>query len=632
MIESMLPIPLAMQPEEREIIEPRSKLTVSQWAEKYRTLSRKTSKYPGNWSHEFTPFLVEIMDSLSDINTREVWAQKCAQFAATEAGNNWIGQTIDEEPGPMVILMPDEAIAKKRLRTRIKPMFEDNPRLLRHLTNSDIKQLRVGQETELDNMFLHIAWAGSAAAMSDFAAQKVLIDEAAKCVGDVGQEAGAYDLIRDRQTTFSNTSKLFAPSTPITKGDPFDVEFEETDKRQWWIKCVFCGQRHIPRWAYVELDKNSVGGLLSSKDYASGHCSRYVCPICEKRWDEMKRWNAVTAGKWAPRDCKVDPDGRIIGKVFSNPHRGYDGSALMLYPGFMTMAKLAAEWAKADKAWKAGDYKPKQNFMNSRMGDSWEIKEKETAEGVITLHKGSYEPERAPVGVQFISVGMDVQIDHVWYLVLGWGYQSELWVLSEGRLETGDTAELANYKIVSDFLHSPIADFDGVVRSINIAAIDCNYRTEVVKAFCRQLNGLIPVRGDATVTTRNYREMKDSSKRLDRYDLNVDAYKDTLYYHLYEAKTPGPGYMHLHKKFSPDSISQLASEEKVTKRVKGKTRKMWEPKGEHVANHLWDCSVYAYFAGEVAGAKFLGPWKVPEAKKDVNVKKVITKNPIKTKY
>jgi phage terminase large subunit GpA-like protein len=40
-------------------------LTVSEWADQYRTLSQRASAEPGPWRAERTPYLSEIMDCLS---------------------------------------------------------------------------------------------------------------------------------------------------------------------------------------------------------------------------------------------------------------------------------------------------------------------------------------------------------------------------------------------------------------------------------------------------------------------------------------------------------------------------------------------------------------------------------------
>lgn len=617
------------------VLEPRQKLTVAEWALNKRILSKKTSRYHGQWSHDYTPFGIEIMDALSDVGTREVWLKKCVQGGGTSFAENFIGHTVDEDPCPMGIVQPTEDDVKKFMRTRLKPMFQVMPSLRQHLPDGDVENFRTGQETELDNMFLFIMWSGSTAAMAAVSLQRIILDEVAKYKKAIGGEAGAIEAGRDRVTTFYQISKLYAFSTPAVAGDVFDIEYSDTDQREWWMQCPLCKQRHIPRWEYIEMDRDSARGFLSPKDYLYGDCAHYICPECEKKWTEKQRWNAAEVGKWAPRDCKVDSNGRIIGKIFSNPRRGYHISAFMVYPGFITMARLAYEWAKADIAWKAGYKEPKQNFINKRCGDSWEEKEKITDEKIVIQHIGNYEPEVIPHGVQMLTAGIDVHDDHFWIMILGWGYLSELWSIFEGRIETGDTRELNNFGILRQYLNFdwPLKGDTNKRRRLYRIAIDCNYRKEVVLDFCRQCTELpiIPVRGDDSVKG-SHRTVDEAG--IKRFDLNVNRIKDRLYRLLYESKSPGPGYFHLHKETDEQTIKQLTSEEVRTIYAKGKKPwRGWVIKPDKRDNHLWDCAVYALFAAEYAGVRML-----PDP--DEIRKKVIRgerlerkgKRPIRTKY
>lgn len=381
------------------------------------------------------------------------------------------------------------------------------------------------------------------------------------------------------------------------------------------------------------MEKDSLRQFLSPKDYLQGDCAHYICPLCGKKWTEKLRWEAAESGIWAP-DCKVESDGRIIGKVFSNPRRGYHISAFLTYPGFVTMTRLAYEWAKADIAWKAGYKEPKQNFINKRCGESWEEKEIVTDESIVLSHVGNYRPEIVPMGAQMLTAGIDVHDDHVWLIVLGWGYLSEVWSILETRIETGDTRELNNYNVLRQYLSSywPLKEEPQKMRWLYKIAIDCNYRKEVVLDFCRQCTELpiIPVRGDDTVKG-SHRAVNEGG--IKRFDLNVNRLKDKLYRMLYESKTPGSGYFHLHQDTSEETIKQLSSEEIRTIYSKGKKpKKGWLPKTENKDNHLWDCTVYATFAAEIAGATMLrDPAQIKPAPKREQIQKEGTRR-IRTKY
>lgn len=605
-------VPLLIQPEEVEVLMPRDRVSVADWAAQSRRLSPKTTNLAGDWSHEYTPYAVEIMESLSDVGTRQVDVMKCSQSAGTEMGLNFLGWIIEESPGPTLIEMPREDDANRRVNTRIKPMFESTPGLLKHV-GGKIENINTGKETILDTMILYIAWAGSAAAMADNPVCYVILDEVGKFPPRVGKEADPISLIKDRQTTFYARSKLYCISTPVVEGDLIDREFQAGDKRQWWARCPHCGMYHILVWKNVKLDRDTEGNLLHPDEYKTGEHSRYVCPACGAIWSEQERWAAVTAGRWAPEGCVVEPDGRISGRIPATSHRSYHITALMLYPGFMTVARLAAKWSEASTALKAGDVGPMQNFINSSLGEPWKEADKQTDENKLKAHIGRCPAGMLPDGVKTITAGIDVQLDHMWAVVLAWGYMSECWIVDYRRLETGDTSDLANYELLTQFLQQSYPFRDRPERTLDIrkTAIDTNYQSDVVTDYCLSVGrmfDIVPVRGDDTVRNKLFRAVKSvvgktGKTTITRYDINVDATKDRLFRLLYESTTPGPGYLHLPADADGELLTHLASEEQRKLRIRGRLITAWMLKSSHTPNHLWDCTVYASFAGELAGVR-----------------------------
>jgi len=600
--------PLPLQAAEQDILVPPDKLSVAQWAEARRWLSDKTTYLSGKWSHEYTPFLIEIMESLSDAVTRQVDLMKCSQAAGTEGGLNFMGRTIEQDPGPTLVVMPTENDVKRRMATRIRPMFESTPSLLGHLPGGRADSLNIGKETILDNMILYIAWAGSPSALADNPIRYIILDEVGKFPVKSGKEADPVSLAKKRLRTFYSVSKLYCPSTPVLKGDLIDREFEAGDKRRWWARCPHCKKYHVLKWANVQLDKDKQGNLLGPRQYESGGYSRYLCPKCKRPWTEQQRWQAVSAGRWAPDGITVLDDGSLSRQPEVVSHRSYHITALMLYPGFQTVDDLAAEWSAAKLAQKAGDIGPLQDFINSQLAEPWVERKKQTDIDRLTSRLGGYEYGTVPAGVAMLTTGLDVQLDHIWVTVIGWGYMSQAWLISAERIETGDTSNLDNYKLVRQFINFgwPIVGTENQMFAAKVA-IDCNYRPDTVLDFCRSVNeqDIIPVRGDDTVKTRPFRATKTSDGLSIRYDLNVNILKDRLYRLLFESKVPGPGYFHLPKNVPQYVLEHLCSEEQRTVRTGRRTSITWMLKTAHTPNHIWDCCVYAAFAAELAGARTL---------------------------
>lgn len=95
-------------------LRPIERFTVSQWSNKNRVLTSMSSSEPGPYRYERTPYLRKPMDCLGKTSdVQEVVCMKEPQVGWTDAGNNWVGYTIDIDPGPMLLVMPTEGAIKK---------------------------------------------------------------------------------------------------------------------------------------------------------------------------------------------------------------------------------------------------------------------------------------------------------------------------------------------------------------------------------------------------------------------------------------------------------------------------------------------------------------------------------------
>jgi phage terminase large subunit GpA-like protein len=366
---------------------------------------------------------------------------------------------------------------------------------------------------------------------------------------------------------------------------------------------------HVMKWGNVDLDKDGAGHLLPAEAYRAGGRARYVCPFCKKPWDEYMRWEASSNGRYAPAGCSVDRGGEIVGYVPVTSNHSCRITVFMLHPIFQTIDDLAGDWADATIAKKAGNVKPLQDIINSQFAEPWKEAEKLTTVKQLRSHVSTYREGTVPTGVQMVTCGVDIQLDHVWVSVDGWGHLSEVWSIFEGRLETGDTKELGNLELLRRFLKTPWpSEADPELKFfIYKSAIDTGYRPEVIKNFCSQCHelDLLQVRGEHSVKTRPFRAVKIAGGTQMRYDLNVGAYKSRLYRLLFESAVPGPGYWHLHKGTTDEVLGHLTAEEQPPVRTKRSKQYelIWVLKKESRPNHAWDCKVYSSFAAELCGAQ-----------------------------
>lgn len=82
---------------------PPADLTVSEWAEQNRVLSRENSAEAGPWRNARTPYLVDIMDAFTDPKIDKLTLVASSQVGKSEMELNIIGYIIDQDPGEYLV-------------------------------------------------------------------------------------------------------------------------------------------------------------------------------------------------------------------------------------------------------------------------------------------------------------------------------------------------------------------------------------------------------------------------------------------------------------------------------------------------------------------------------------------------
>src|SRR4030095_2831175 len=85
---------------------PPPKLTLSEWADRYRILSSESSAEPGQWITAKAPYEREIMDAISNSEVPRIAIQKASQMGITDCLLNAIGYLIDQDPCPILMVQP----------------------------------------------------------------------------------------------------------------------------------------------------------------------------------------------------------------------------------------------------------------------------------------------------------------------------------------------------------------------------------------------------------------------------------------------------------------------------------------------------------------------------------------------
>jgi phage terminase large subunit GpA-like protein len=610
---------MAMPAEVMEILAPRKKQHLLDWMQRYYILPEKSSRIKGAWQLSVTPFWRPVIDWLCDTTTRVIWVYAARQTGKSVIMGGWMGYCIDIDPGPMKIVLPDEKVVKKRIK-RLKPAFEASPRIMRHL-GGDIRNLLIGEPTDLDNMMLVLAWPTSPITLADDPVRFIGGDEVALWVQDIKEDVDPVSLLAAGTRTYESVSKQFYITSPKNKNDLADKNFIICQQWSIYIPCPDCGKFHQAAFENVLMEKTVEGHLLKPAEYKRGHGrSRnawYQCPACKSKWSELERKAAVSGCRPCPEGCSISPDGEIAGDYDQNAtHKAITIPSVLVDPMFTTVDSLAAEFASAMNYRKAGNILPFRNFWNNQNARAWEERERETSITILQSHISDYKMRQVPHKVQIITHGLDVHADHVWSVTKGYGFRNESWLINAERLETGHTGRAENWNIVDGYVRSQwFSQADPNISYFALkGAIDCRYQraerdeeSTVVYDFCLRFpeGTLIPIMGFGRERMHSmpYRRHDVIGKALKRFDLNVDNGKDRLWQSLYDKeRQPGPGYMHLPSDMPDEYLRQLASECQAVKRSRsGREIVVWETKEGFRDNHLWDACVYADFAAELAG-------------------------------
>src|SRR5918994_5995582 len=136
----------------RQVWAPPPRLTVSEWADRFRKLSAEASAEPGRWETARAEYQRGIMDAFNDPSVETVVVMSSAQVGKTEVVNNVVGYLIDQDPSPILVIQPTERMGETWSKDRLAPMLRDTPAL-----KGKVKDPR---SRDSGNTLLHKVFAG----------------------------------------------------------------------------------------------------------------------------------------------------------------------------------------------------------------------------------------------------------------------------------------------------------------------------------------------------------------------------------------------------------------------------------------------------------------------------------------
>lgn len=359
-------------------IRPAEKLTVSEWASKYRYLKNQGS-FVGFWDHDKTPYMREPMDVLTSLSYTGMVFAGPARTGKTDSFFNWLGHTAACDPADMIYYAMTQSIASEWSQrdlmntVRAKPPG-DKQSVFQRL-------MRPGKSNIYDKWFksgmqVMIRWP-SITELSGKTVPRVWLADYDRMDQDVEKQGNPFDLARKRTTTYKRFGMTAAEGSPGFEisdpnwlaSDPHEAPptkgilelYNRGDRRRWYWQCPDCMEAFEPTF-----------DLLSYPDegdfFERAEKTTLVCPHCGVAHEPDRKYEMNRTGRWLREGERWNADGTITGKPRRSDIASFwlNGAAA----AFQDWSGLVLAHLQAMDAYeKSGDTGPLKKTMNTDRGE-----------------------------------------------------------------------------------------------------------------------------------------------------------------------------------------------------------------------------------------------------------------------
>lgn len=599
-------------------LRPPRRRTVSQWAEEEREVAPDSgSPEPGKWKNALTPYLVEPMDCTGpDDPCGEVAIIGSAQTGKSSVGENFIGQAINDDPSPMMIVLPTLEEGKKYNRIKLGPMIAATASLKTRVRDQKSRDSEgsTGAFKKLDGgHFIVVTGANSSSGLQMISVKRLLAEEIAEWLDDLDGRGDPLVQAEARLKAYllRGAKKVYV-STPGIKGVcRITTRFEAGDQRRLYLPCPQCGAFFTPRFAHLKWKQEEApyGAFLA--------CPANGCVI--EHWQKRAM---VAAGVWLKTYPGEDAPGD---HVKAEEIEGYRArSSRGRHPSFHFWQVISpfVGWDQIAKEYfdSRGHHLLEKAFSQQGLGEAFEEKgEAPDDEKLFLVSRDGHRLDgTVPAGGLVMTGMVDVQANRLEWAVYAWADRAlTSWIVDKGIIE-GDPETEETWKVLdATVLGRTYRMASGRRYGVELWGVDTGYKSHAVYAFCRgrpnarATNGLsghlLPIVGTPKKVDVNWKG-KLIRGGVMLYGLGTYPLKSLLYAGLRKT-IDGPdkdgawptGCIHLSRDLDRDYCKQLTAEFLADERTRdGRVRKIWKKKAGQ-PNEALDIWVGARAMAELLG-------------------------------
>ncbi len=564
---------------------PKSKITISQWADKYRYVAEGLSALPGKWNTDNTPYMREVLDVFTHRQINQVVVMASSQVGKTEVGLNMIGYYSHQEPSAIMYLLPTDDVAKKFSESRVKTTIDSTPELVSLFSNKSRNAANANDFKSFPGGFLTIHGANTPNNLASFPIRILIQDEIDRFPRILHGEGDPIQLARQRTVTYSNAKELLISTPTIKKTSRIYEAYQSTDQREYFVNCPDCNHEFIFEWEHVKWKVDEHGNLINNSIHIE-------CPACFFHISERHRRDMIKLGKWRPTKPHKTIPGFHISTLYST---------MIRFNGLVKEFITAQEWLDA-----TNDPTKMQVFYNLKLGLPFDAVLADLDPELLMRRRERYNCE-LPDGVLYLTCGVDTQDDRLEYQIIGWGDGYEDWLIQYGVI-IGDPVSDAPWQALDNVLTKPYSFEDGRKLPIAITCIDSGgHKSNEVYKYTMKRNhlGIYPIVGRGGDKSIIQNISKNNIYKTTLITIGVDAAKSRIFHKL-GIEDIGVGYSHF--PIDPEAncdlsyFEMLISEKQETIPKNGSYVQVW--KKIHNRNEALDTRVYALAALEMLKPNF----------------------------
>jgi phage terminase large subunit GpA-like protein len=612
---------------ENAILLPKSRLKISEWAEKNARVPSEGNAEPGKYHLSRMPHERDMLDDPISPGVRESYNEIGGQLGKTLVQIIQCCYCIAELRQSIIMMRQTEDTALDWMRDKFMPTVEDTPCMEGLLKEP---RMRDSKSTGLNRKFpggsIRVIGSKATSKMRSTSSGKLFFDEVDAYL--VTKEGDQMALLIRAATTFGD-AWINVASTPTLAGfSRIDAGYKRGDQQKYFVPCPHCG---FMQWLKTEHNKFSFtedeykhltdGRHPTDRAFEIGEFplrdtrrAIYICEECKHGWTDSQRIASYMSGH------EDNPAIRVNGidlRATWRPTAAFNGIrsrhlstmylTIGLKQGFDTyLHQNADEFLEAVHGGRETfmvwtNVKKTEVFEDQSEKVDWKVLYDRAEDYRVELRAlgfSAVDEKTIPVGVMLVEFSMDIQADRVEILSIGFGDSEQSWVLGYNVIY-GDfdmpafQDRVAEHLFGKRFQHPVLGDM-----AYHSGFVDSGHKQKAVYRFCRNHKNknvyAIKGFGMSKMLSSIVTGVKERAFGIYVLNFNVDYLKNTVAGNLHNSDGPNSIHFPKSKVFDEKFFQGVCSEKKVSIQQRNGTYiSEWRKLTPSERNEPFDMLVYA---------------------------------------